>query len=881
MGISNFPVRIFKINSIKSSAMTIRHKPILNLTLFLFLYFFGFSIVVAQITSSLNILDFGAKADGKTLNTKAIQKAIDECHKNGGGTIGFPAGNYLTGTIVMKDNVVLNLQAGSKILGSTNIVDYPMYTPSIPNNMDKDVQRALIRGENLHHIGITGLGTIDGQGKSLQINKINKEELKEIHKFYTDKTRYIPKKGDDQRPFLLRFISCTDITMQGITLQHPAKWTQHYLNCNGVTIRDVKVFAHGGANNDMVDIDGSKNVVISGIRGDSDDDGICLKSTGDQIVENVLITGCILRSRTNPIKAGTDSYGGFRNITISNCYIGPSVTNDGYSGRKEGMAGIALELVDGGILENVTISNIIVEEMVAPIFIRLGNRGRTPKPNIKSKPIGSINNINISNIIAKNTSRTGCSIIGEIDHPITNVSISSIRISYDGGGTLGEAEEEKPELVSEYPESTSLGYLPAYGFFVRHVDGITFRDVELSYNEDDHRPAMLFNDVQHLKLLNVDTEIAKDAKGQIVLQKTSNVFVSGCSPKALGVFLSLEQDSRQINIIGNNFSGLKKPLQLDESINTKEINFAPNLTGISALHEILQPNIQRDSLGKVHMYFPDNVSVYYTTDGTLPTIKSNKYVAPFEQINAVTILATAFDKNRMSRTAQLKLKKTAVLTPQIFPKDQFFNKEIEVVITSNTSGATIFYSLDGSTPTKNSRKYAKRIQIKKTSNLRAIAMKDGYINSKETFSRYKTIEGIKGVQYQYYDIKLERLPNFMDLSPKKSGVIKKFSFEEIDHEKFNFALIMHGYLNVRSTGEYTFFVSSNDGSKLFIDHKEVVNNDGAHGTQERSGTVYLKKGTHLIETRYFQAGGVKSLKVSWEGSGFDKREITKEDLSGN
>ena len=859
--------------------MTIKNKSTLNQTLFFIACFLGLSMSVAQISPYLNVLDFGAKTDGKTLNTKAIQSAIDQCYKNGGGTVEFPAGDYLTGTIVMKDNVILNLQAGSKILGSTSIEDYPMYAPPIPNNMDKDVKRALIRGENLKNIGITGSGIIDGQGKSLQGIEIDDETLEKVKKIYTDRTRYIPGKKNDQRPFLMRFVSCKNITMEGIILQHPAKWTQHYLNCDGVTIRDVKVFAHGGENNDMVDIDGTKNVLITGLRGDSDDDGICLKSAGDQIVENVLISDCILRSRTNPIKAGTDSYGGFRDITITNCYIGPSITKEGYSGRDEGLAGIALELVDGGILENVTISNIVMEDMAAPIFIRLGNRGRTPQPNMEPLPIGTVNNISISNIVARNAGRTGCSIIGETDHPITNISISNVRINFDGEGTLAEAQEEKLELVNEYPESTSLGNLPAYGFFVRHVDGITFRDVTFSYNEEDHRPAMLFNDVQNLKLLNIDAEISADAKAMIVLQNTSNVFVNGCSPKSSNTFLSVEKNSKNISAVGNNFKDIKKPLIIDETIKTTDLNIASNLTGRKTLFEFLQPNIERDSLGMVSIYYPNKADIYYTNDGSHPTKESKNYSKPFGQISAATIKATAFEKGMESSTALLKLEKTQVLAPQISPKDQFFNKEIEVELMSNTKGATIYYTLDGATPTKSASKYTKPIRIQKSSNLRSIAIKDGFSTSKESGSKYDFIKELKGVQYKYYEIKLEKLPNYMNLTPKRSGVVKKFTLEGIEQSKFNFALVMHGFIKIKKSGSYQFFISSNDGSKLLIDHKEIVNNDATHGTTEKSGRIQLDKGMHLIEARYFQAGGVKSLKVSWEGPGFEKREMSKEDLA--
>ena len=162
--------------------MNLNNNYTLNQIVFLFVCFLGISLSVAQTSPYVNVLDFGAKTDGETINTEAIQSAIDQCHKNGGGTVEFPAGNYLTGTIIMKDNVILHLQAGSKILGSTNIADYPMYSPPVPNNMDKDVKRALIRGENLKNIGITGSGIIDGQGKSLQGIEIDDETLKKIKK---------------------------------------------------------------------------------------------------------------------------------------------------------------------------------------------------------------------------------------------------------------------------------------------------------------------------------------------------------------------------------------------------------------------------------------------------------------------------------------------------------------------------------------------------------------------------------------------------------------------------------------------------------------------------------------------------------------------------
>lgn len=841
------------------------------------LFFYLIVVSVSAQEMFYNVIDFGAKVDGQTLDTEAIQKAIDECANNGGGIVEFPAGTYLSGTIIMKDNVVLNLQAGSKILGSKSIEDFPMYSQPVANNMDKDVYRALIRGENLKNIGITGLGVIDGQGKYLQDSPITDEDLKEIEKVYTDNTRFIPSKRNDQRPFLLRFVSCNDITIEGITLQHPVKWTQHYLNCDGVTVRDVKVYAHGGENNDLIDIDGSRNVVITGMIGDCDDDGICLKSTGKEIVENVLISNCIIRSRTNPFKAGTDSYGGFRNITITNCYIGPSLTNGGYSGRDEGLAGIALELVDGGVLENVTISNIVMEEMAAPIFIRLGNRARTYKPNMPVRPIGSIDNIKISNVVAKNAGKTGCSIIGEIGHPIKNVSISNVKINFDGGGTLAESLVEKPELVNEYPESTMLGDLPAYGFFVRHVDGITFRDVEFSYNEEEYRPAMLFNDVKNLKLLNFDAEIADDALGQIVLQNSENVFINGCSPKTSKIFLRLESESKNINVVGNNLSDVEIPIFFDKTIKSDDLNISSNLTGTSTVFEFLQPNIKRDSLGLVHIYYPDDVEIHYSLDGSEPTLSSAKYTVPFEQINPTVIKAAAFRMNEKSSTATLKLVRAEVIAPHISPANQFFNKSIDVKLITYTNEADIYYTLDGNEPTESSQKYEGSLVINQSTILRTKAFKEGYSESKVASTNYQSLIMKKGVQYKYYENrsgnKWEKLPDFLLLEPLAEGTISKFSYDEIENSETYFGLVLHGLINSSHKGEYIFYTGSNDGSKLLIDHKVVVSNDGNHGYTEKSGKIYLEKGEHLIEVRYYQAGGGKHLKVFWEEPGIEKQEI--------
>ncbi len=809
-------------------------------------------------TSSMyNIKDYGAKGNGETVDTKAIQKTIDDCAQKGGGIVYFPNGTYLSGTIVLKNNVVINLSPGSKLIGSRNIDDYPLLPLKVVGSENKRFYRALIAGENLENVAIMGLGLIEGQGKYLQ--------------------------GLLIRPFLLKFIGCKEVTVKDVTLKHSAAWTQHYLNCDGVTLRDLKIYSHGGENNDLIDIDRSKNVIIDGIRGDSDDDGITLKSAGAGMVENVTISNCIIRTRTNAIKAGTESYGGFRNITVNNCIIGPSLAVGGYSGRDEGLAGIALEIVDGGIMENVNISNIIIEETAAPIFIRLGNRARDYKPDLASKSIGSLGKIKISNIIAKNAGRTGCSIIGEIGHPVKDITLSNININFDGGGTLEESRQNKPELVNEYPECIRLGHLPSYAFFIRHAEGITFRDVEFSYNEADHRPAVICDDIRKIKIMNFNAQTEKDALGQIVMRNTRDVYINNCSPDSASVFFHLQNNSKDIAVIGNDFSRIAQPLRIDETIKTEVLRVAGNIPAQSNLFEFLQPNITRDSLAMVHIYFPNNVEIRYTTNGKEPQANSKKYTKPFKQIKSTVIRAAAFKSNKSSGVAALQLGQAEVIKPHIIPANRFFYEKIVVKIKCNTPDARIYYTLDGSEPTQSSQNYNGALNINQSSILKAKAFKTDYKASETAVSRYQIIEKKKGVQYKYFEdhgtTKREKLPNFLTLTPMTQGRTDKFSFDKIKHSETYFALLMHGFITIKKSGKYTFYCASNDGSKLLIDNKLVINNDGNHALSEKTGKVYLDKGEHLLEVQYYQAGGGKQLLVSWEGPGFDKREINIQDLN--
>jgi len=539
------------------------------------------SICTAQTKSQkspYNVRDFGAVGDGRTLDTKAIQMTIDTCAERLGGTVFFPAGTYLTGTIHLRNHIRLHLDAGALILGSTNVDDYPIKVCAYPSRSDSYTVRALFWGEGLQDIAITGRGIIDGQGPHFNGNLASADEIAHLTELLQKDGRYVPKNIFANRPFLIRLVSCRDILVENVTLRRSAMWMQQYLNCEFLTIRGITVYNHGCRNNDMMDIDGCRNVVITGCFGDTDDDALTLKSTGEAPTENVTISDCIVRSRCNAIKAGTESTGGFKDITITNCVIQPSSQHDGKTGRPEGLGGIALEIVDGGSLDGLTISNVIINETTSPIFLRLGNRARPHKPDQPKPPVGTFRNVVINNVVGRSAGNTGCSIVGIPGHRIQNVAISNVKIAFDGGGTTKQAAAQVPELENRYPESTMFGVLPAYAFFCRHVDGLTFRDVDFRYDKPDQRPALICDDVHNLKLDGFSAQVAADASGQMVFRNVRDVLITGCRPPVTEVFLRLEDESSFINVIANDLSRVKTPFTFDESISKVSVYAGFNRT---------------------------------------------------------------------------------------------------------------------------------------------------------------------------------------------------------------------------------------------------------------------------------------------------------------
>lgn len=475
---------------------------------------------VAGAEKLYDVCAFGAKADGETLCTPDIQGAIDACSGDGGGTVYLGPGKYLSGTIYLKSGVTLRLAAGCVLLGSTRLDDFPVTIPAYRSYTDNYTERSLIYAERAERIAITGRGIIDGQGRAF--------------------------KGPYKvRPYMIRFIECRDVLMEDVTIVNSPMWVQHFLACDDVRISGITVKSHVNHNNDGIDIDSCHRVVISGCNIDSGDDAIVLKSTSERVCKDVMVSGCVLRSTCNALKMGTESNGGFRNIVLSACAI-----------HDTRLAGVALEIVDGGVMDGIVVSDITMDGVGAPIFIRLGNRARTFKDAMERPGIGKLRNVTISNIEARGGNATGCAIAGLPEAKIENLTLSNVRLSFKGGGTKEDAKRAIPEHPAAYPEYSMFGGLPAYGLYCRHVEGLTLTNVQLEVEAVDGRHAVVLEDVAEATVDQLRADASREAEALLRFSDVGGALVRGCRPVGQArVFLSVVgQGSKGIMLTGNDLS---------------------------------------------------------------------------------------------------------------------------------------------------------------------------------------------------------------------------------------------------------------------------------------------------------------------------------------
>jgi polygalacturonase len=350
---------------------------------------------------------------------------------------------------------------------------------------------------------------------------------------------------------------------------------QHYRFCENLTIRKIDVFNHVAFNNDGLNIDSCQNVTITDCRVDSDDDGIVMKSLSDRPCRNVTVANCVISSHCNALKMGTESGGGFIDMTIRDCKVFSPKHSQKIYGRQRGLAGIALEIVDGGKLENVSVENVDIEGVSVPIFLRLGNRAR-PYVSGAKPGVGTFRKVSLRNIAARGTSLIGCSITGLPGHPIEDVTLENISLGFDGGGTLEDTRRDIPERETSYPESTMFGTLPAYGFYCRHAKGLTFRNLKLGTEQADLRHAMMFDDVQQVAIDGLDAKFWPNAAAMLRMLQARDASIRGFATKSpVGTFLRVEGDqTRDIALRDNDFANVDKVVdrasQVDEGVVTYE-----------------------------------------------------------------------------------------------------------------------------------------------------------------------------------------------------------------------------------------------------------------------------------------------------------------------
>ncbi|OCX52283.1 glycoside hydrolase family 28 [Mucilaginibacter sp. PPCGB 2223] len=485
-------------------------------------------------TTTYPITRYGAVGDGKTDNTKAIQKAVNTASESGGGTVLVPLGKFVTGVIELKSNIELHFEKGAALLATVNRSDYGPQKAS-----------ALIVANKAQHVSITGAGTIDGRGDALlkDIYRMLRAGTLKDDEWQTYNPWHQMRPEENNRPHLIDFTGCKDVAVKNITIRDGLCWIQDYRDCLDMVFDNITVISNTFWNNDGIDLVDCKNVKVTNSFFNVADDGVCLKSSDpNSACENIEISHCRIRSSASAFKMGTASFGGFKKIKVHDIEV-----YDTYR------SAVAIETVDGGAIEDIDIRNVNAKNTGNAIFIRLGQRNKNAAP-------GTLRRVYIGNVRAQVPAGKPdagyhmegppvnfkhhvfpSGIDGIPGYIVQDVTLENIDIAYEG--TTAKTDYVKfnidnlpaiPEVISNYPEFSMFGELPAWGFFVRHAEGINFKNVKLSCQKNDLRTACIFDDVKNLNLDGL--HINKKQSSPVVVIKSSttaavNVNVAGKQTK--------------------------------------------------------------------------------------------------------------------------------------------------------------------------------------------------------------------------------------------------------------------------------------------------------------------------------------------------------------
>lgn len=437
-------------------------------------------LLIAQTSFAKNydVRDFGAKCDGTTLDTKAVQNAIDAATENGGGKVIIPSGKtVLSGTIYMKDFVSLHIENGGTLLASPNYSDYPNNTHKNMYKNEPHMDRCFIYAENAKSFAFEGYGIIDGNG------------------YMKNFTR---KKGG--RPMLMRFKNCDKIHMRDITIHNPAAWVSAWLYCNEIVVDGIKIRSRVNGNGDGLDFDGCTNVRVSNSSFDTSDDSICLQaSMQDKPCKDVVITNCIFESKWAGMRIGLLSRGDFESVTVTNCT---------FKNIKD--SGLKIQLNEGGIMKNMVFSNLVMKNVPRPVFMTFAQQKACVDAPEEMYPMKEMKNFTFQNIIADNTEldkNSAFFLTGMPNQNIQNIIIKDVQFFVSGGGTKEDSNKAIKEYTVEtldgwWPEFHLVGTLPASGVYLRHMENVVVDNFHLTVVDTDGRKPFVLEDVSNGNISN-------------------------------------------------------------------------------------------------------------------------------------------------------------------------------------------------------------------------------------------------------------------------------------------------------------------------------------------------------------------------------------------
>ncbi len=469
---------------------------------------------------TIDVTKYGAVGDATTLNTAALQKAIDDCSAQGGGKVVFPAGTWLSGTLLLKTGVTLYLDEKATLLGSPDIANYQV-VDGFKDGLGQEMGYSFIGAVDVQHVGIEGLGTIDGQGKLVRESG-----------------------GKNRRPFLVRFVRCSDVTVKEVRLMGPTAWTLHFFRCKNILAERVVIRSRGLGNNDGIDIDCCEDMVIRNCDIDSGDDAICFKTTAPYPCRNVTVQNVHIFTREGAVKFGTESAGNFENITVKEVQV---------MYAREG--GIKLFSVDGSHMRNIRISDITMYKVHLPVIVRLGARLKTFREGDPKLATGSINDVQISNVKVWDGDVVGILISGVPGYPVEGLTMENIDIQVAGGGTRDMAAVQLEEKEAAYPEIGMFGKsIPAYGLYMRHAKNIRLKNIQLHTVQPDERPAVITQDVEAIELAGWQLPVNTAAATPLLrMGAARDAVLSGFVPSARpAVFLQVAgKESKNIQLFNN------------------------------------------------------------------------------------------------------------------------------------------------------------------------------------------------------------------------------------------------------------------------------------------------------------------------------------------